>query len=226
VLDIRGIGVGVPSGVSEVERCDQTLGVNRVGQSLKQLERAQSPAEQLQPLSIRRKDAQHGGPLLGDLAEQFEPGTVLEPFRGHDGLKYVRAQQIQAIAFVRHTVDAVQVPERSSDRQVTGRILVDNEHTHAGKLPAGTRFGLSGRSRFPYCLIGKTAFGRFSDISFVSAGKKRGFCRLPQRVLGGRFSGIGFVSARLRIINAHGVHGSHLARCSTCAAPVPVAPDR
>jgi hypothetical protein len=150
VLDIGGIGVGVLSGASEVERCDQTLGVNRVGQSLKQLERAQSPAQQLQPLSIRREDAQHGGPPLGDLAEQLEPGTILEPFRGYDDLKYVRAQQIQAIAFVRYTVDAVKVPERSSDRQVTRRILVDNEHTHAGKLPAGTRFGPSGRSRFPY----------------------------------------------------------------------------
>jgi hypothetical protein len=27
-------------------------------------------------------------------------------------------------------------------------------------------------------LIGKTACGRFSDIGSVSAGKKRGFCRL------------------------------------------------
>jgi hypothetical protein len=27
-------------------------------------------------------------------------------------------------------------------------------------------------------LIGKTACGRFSDIGFVAAGKKRGFCRL------------------------------------------------
>ncbi len=150
VLDIGGIGVRVLSGVSEVECCDQTLGVNRVGQSLKQLERAQSTAEQLQPLSIGREDAQYGGPLLGDLAEQLEPGTVLEPLRGHDDLKWVRAQQIQAIAFVRDAVDAVQLPERSSDRQVTGRILVDNEHTHAGKLPGRPRFGLSGTSRFPY----------------------------------------------------------------------------
>jgi hypothetical protein len=28
------------------------------------------------------------------------------------------------------------------------------------------------------CLFGKTACGRFSDIGFVAAGKKRGFCRL------------------------------------------------
>jgi hypothetical protein len=69
VLDIGGIGVRVLSCVSQVERCDQTFGVDRVGQSLKQLERAQSPAEQLQPLSIGREDAQYGGPLLGDLAE-------------------------------------------------------------------------------------------------------------------------------------------------------------
>jgi hypothetical protein len=136
VLDVRSISVGVLSGVSESERCNQTLRVDGVGQSLKQLEGAQSPAQQLQPLSICREDAQHRGPLLGNLAEQLEPGTVLEPFRGHDDLECVRAQQVQAVAFVRHTVDAVQVPERSGDRQVTGRILVDNEHTHAGKLPA------------------------------------------------------------------------------------------
>jgi hypothetical protein len=69
MLDIGCIGVSVLSGICEVERCDQTFGVDRVGQSLKQLERAQSPAEQLQPLSIGREDAQYGRPFLGDLAE-------------------------------------------------------------------------------------------------------------------------------------------------------------
>jgi hypothetical protein len=38
---------------------------------LEQIERAQSPTQQLQPLSIRREDAQHGRPLLGNLAEQL-----------------------------------------------------------------------------------------------------------------------------------------------------------
>jgi len=47
VLNIRCIGVGVLSGFGERQRCGQAFRVDRVGESLKQLERAQSPAEQL-----------------------------------------------------------------------------------------------------------------------------------------------------------------------------------
>jgi hypothetical protein len=150
VLNIRSIGVGVLSGFGERKRCDQTFWVDGVGESLKQLERAQPPAEQLQPLSVGREDAQNGGPFLGDLAEQLESGAVLEPFRGHNDLVSVRAQQVEAIAFVRNTVDAVDLPERSGDRQVAGRILVDDEHTHAADVTGGGSFRVSGRSRFPY----------------------------------------------------------------------------
>src|SRR5262249_17925623 len=41
--------------------------------------------------------------------------------------------------------------QRSGDRLVIGGILVDDEHTHAGKLPFCRPLGRSGRSRFPYC---------------------------------------------------------------------------
>jgi hypothetical protein len=47
VLNIRSIGVGVLSGFGECKRCDETFRVDGVRESLKQLERAQSPAEQL-----------------------------------------------------------------------------------------------------------------------------------------------------------------------------------
>jgi hypothetical protein len=47
LLNIGSIGVGKLSGVSERKRCDQPLRVDRVGESLKQLERAQPPAQQL-----------------------------------------------------------------------------------------------------------------------------------------------------------------------------------
>jgi hypothetical protein len=47
LFNIGSIGVGMLSGVSERKRCDQPLRVDRVGESLKQLERAQPPAKQL-----------------------------------------------------------------------------------------------------------------------------------------------------------------------------------
>jgi hypothetical protein len=141
VLNIRSIGVGVLSGLSEIERGDQPLRNDWVGESLKQLERSQASAKQLQAVAIGREDAQNGGPLLGDLAEQLESGAVLEPFRGYNDLEGVRAQQVEAIALVCNAVDAVQVPERSGDRQVAGRILVYDEHTHAGTVPAHSVWG-------------------------------------------------------------------------------------
>jgi hypothetical protein len=55
--------------------------------------------------------------------------------------------------------------------------------------------------------IGKIACGDFSDIGFVSAGKRRDFCRLLSagrlRRSGGDFSDIGFVSgAKARLLPA------------------------
>jgi hypothetical protein len=45
VLNIRSIGVGVLSGLGQTQRRNETIGVDGVGESLKQLERAQSPAQ-------------------------------------------------------------------------------------------------------------------------------------------------------------------------------------
>jgi hypothetical protein len=56
---------------------------------LKQLEGTQPALEQLQPLTIGREDAQDRRPLLGYLAEQLEPGAVLQPLGGHDDLERV-----------------------------------------------------------------------------------------------------------------------------------------
>jgi hypothetical protein len=139
---LRGIGQG--------KRRDQPFRIDRVGQRLKQFERAESPSEQLQPVTIGREYAQDGRPLLGNLSEQLEPGTILEAFAGNDDFEGVRTQQIQAVALVRDGVDRIEIAKRSGDRLVAGGILVDDEHTHAGKLPAWLGFGLSGRSRFPY----------------------------------------------------------------------------
>jgi hypothetical protein len=107
VLNIRGVRVGVLGSVGEIQRCDQTVRIDWVGQRLKQLKRSQSPLEQLQPLTIRRKYTQNRRPLLGYLTQQLEPGTVLESFGGHDDLERVRAQQIEAVAFVRNRIDGV-----------------------------------------------------------------------------------------------------------------------
>jgi hypothetical protein len=76
-------------GGGEIQRCDQTIRIDGVGQGLKQLERTQSALEQFQPLAIGRKYAQNRRPLPGYRAEQLEPGTVLQPFGGHDDLERV-----------------------------------------------------------------------------------------------------------------------------------------
>jgi hypothetical protein len=89
VLDIGSVCVGILGSASEVQRCDQTIRIDRVGQRLKQLEGAQSALEQLQPLAIGREYAQNRRPLPGHRTEQLEPGTVLEPFGGHDDLERV-----------------------------------------------------------------------------------------------------------------------------------------
>jgi hypothetical protein len=39
------------------------------------------------------------------------------------------------------------------------------------------------------------AYGHFSDIGVVTAGKKRGFCRLLRAGRPGHFSDMGFVTA-------------------------------
>ncbi|HEX7453986.1 MAG TPA: hypothetical protein VF294_16950, partial [Polyangiaceae bacterium] len=145
LLSVGSVCIGMLSGGGQLERREQFLRVDRVGKGLKQLERAQSPAQELQPLPVRRKNAQHRRPFFGDLAEQLEPGTVLEPFRGYDDLERIRAQQVEAVTFVGDAVDGIQIPKRSGDRQVAGGILVDDEHTHAanvtGRFPRGSAAG-------------------------------------------------------------------------------------
>jgi hypothetical protein len=136
VLNISSVCVGFLGSVGEIQRCDQAIRIDRVGQRLKQLEGAQTAFEQLEPLTIGRKNAQNRRPSLRYLAEQLEPGAVLQPFGSHDDFERVGAQQIEAVALVRDRVDGIQLTERSGDRLVTGGILVDDEHTHAGKLPA------------------------------------------------------------------------------------------
>jgi hypothetical protein len=136
VLNIRGVRVGVLGSVGEIQRCYQAIRIDRVGQRLKQLEGAQTTFEQLEPLTVGRKYAEYRRPPLRYLTEQLEPGAVLQPFRSHDDFERVGAEQIEAVALVRDRVDGIQITERSGDRLVTGGILVDDEHTHAGKLPA------------------------------------------------------------------------------------------
>jgi hypothetical protein len=136
VLNIGSICIGVLGSASEIQRCDQTIRIDGVGQRLKQLEGAQSALEQLQALTIGCKYAQNRRPPLGDRTEQLEPGTVLQPFGGHDDLERVGAQQIEAVALVRNRIDGVQITQRSGDHLVAGGILVDDEHTHAGTVPA------------------------------------------------------------------------------------------
>jgi hypothetical protein len=150
VLNVGSVCIGILGGAGEIQRCDQTTRIDGVGQRLKQLEGAQPALEQLQPLTIGRKYAQNRRPPLGYRTEQLEPGTVLQPFGRYDDLERVGAQQIEAVALVRNRIDGIQITQRSGDRLVAGGILVDDEHTHAGKLPAWPLCGLSGRSRFPY----------------------------------------------------------------------------
>jgi hypothetical protein len=73
VLNIGSVCVGVLDSVGEIQRCNQPLRIDRVGQRLKQLERTQSAFEQLQPLTIGCKYAQHRWPPLRYLTQQFEP---------------------------------------------------------------------------------------------------------------------------------------------------------
>jgi len=122
-------------GSGQLERCDQLLGLDRVGQRLKNIERPQPPTQQLQPLAVGSENPQHRGPFLRDRPQQLETRAVFQPFGGYDDLERVRTQQVEAVAFVGYTVDSVKIPERSGDRQVAGGILVDNEHTHAAMLP-------------------------------------------------------------------------------------------
>jgi len=136
MLNIGSIRVGILGSVGKIQRCDQTIRIDGVGQRLKQLEGAQPALEQLQALAIGRKYAQNRRPPLGYRTEQLEPGTVLQPFGGHDDLERVGAQQIEAVALVRNRIDGIQITQRSGDHLVAGRILVDDEHTHAGTLPA------------------------------------------------------------------------------------------
>jgi hypothetical protein len=72
VLDVRRVGVGPLGGLRERQRRQQALRINRVGQRLKQLERPQATLEQLQPVTVRREDAQDGRPLLGNLPKKLE----------------------------------------------------------------------------------------------------------------------------------------------------------
>jgi len=128
------LAVGAVRGGRHLQRRQQLFRVNRVAEGLKQLEWSQAPAQQLQALAVRCKNAQHRGPLPGNLAEQLEPGAVLESFGGHNDLERVRAQQVEAVGLVGYAVDGIEIPERSGDAQVAGGILVDNEHTHAANV--------------------------------------------------------------------------------------------
>jgi hypothetical protein len=136
MLNVGSISIRILRSVCQVQRCDQTIRVDRVGQRLKQLEGPESASEELQAMPVGSEYPQDGGPLFGDLAQQLEPGAVFETLGGDDDLKCIRTQQFEAVALVRYGIDSVKIPERSGDRFIAGGILVDDEHTHAGKLPA------------------------------------------------------------------------------------------
>jgi hypothetical protein len=131
--------LAVLRGGGHLQCAKQLLRIDRIRERLKQLERPQAPAQQLQPLALGREYPQHGRPLLGHSAEQLQPRSVFQTFRGHDDLVRIGPEQVETVAFVAYTVDSVKIPERSGDRQVAGGILVDNEHTHAANVTGHPR---------------------------------------------------------------------------------------
>jgi hypothetical protein len=69
------------------------------------VERAEASLEQFEAFALGCKNAQHGGPLAPDLTQQLQARTVFQPFGGDDHLEGVQAQQIQAVALVRDSID-------------------------------------------------------------------------------------------------------------------------
>jgi hypothetical protein len=105
VLNGRRVSVRLVSFPGERQRGEQLVRVDGIRKRLEQLERSELPLQQPQPLPIRGEHTQRSRPAFRDLAEQFQPGPILQALARNDDIELVLPQQVDAVGLIGNGVD-------------------------------------------------------------------------------------------------------------------------
>ncbi len=130
MLYVGGVGVSGVRCACVRERCEQPSGIDRIRESLEQLERSEAALQEPEPFAVGGEHPQRRWPPFGDLTQKLEPGSIGETLASHDQVEFILSQQIEAVCLGGHGIDREMPAQGARNRFKHRGVLIDDDDPH------------------------------------------------------------------------------------------------